>query len=421
MPMTRNPDSPYGQHARHAATAARLAWGASAAYVLIAVVAILVSIGLAGCGGGVDSGGTGATPASVAVGPVSGFGSVVVAGIHHDESGAQIVDDDDQPLTPDALRLGTMTAIEGSAVVTSGTRRESTAQRVRVVEQVIGPVDSVDAAGGALVVLGQHVVITPTTALDAQFAAGLGALRAGDVLAVHGQLDVANGRIVATRIEPRPAAAAYVLRATVTSYERSLRRVVLGGLEVDLAALAGGDLPASLPAGTLARVKLQPARSGTLWVATALRAATPMLGDRDQVEIEGRITQITSPQSFSVDGVPVDASGAKFEGGTAGLVVGARVEVEGRSVGGTLIAREVELESDDGSDGRTFEVEGRISALDTEAQTFVVRGVTVSYADAPRFEGGTAADLALDRRVAVKGPLSADRTRLQATSIHIEL
>jgi len=398
--------------------AAWVAWVASAAYALIALVAILV---LAGCGGGVDSGGTGATPASVTVGPVSGFGSVVVGGIHHDESRAQIVDDDGQPLGAEALRLGVMTVIEGSAVVSSGTRRESMAQRVRVVEQVIGPVDSVDAVGSALVVLGQRVAVTPTTVLDPQLAAGLAALRAGDLLAVYGQLDVAAGRVVATRIEPRPLAAAYVLRTAVTSYERTARRLSMGGLDIDLAGLAEADLPASLPAGTLARVRLQPVRSGALWVATSLRSATLMLEDRDDVEIEGRITRFTSPQDFSVDGVPVDARGATFESGTAGLVVGARVEVEGRSVGGTIVAREVELESDDDSDGRRFELEGRISALDAAALTFVVRGVTVSYAGTPRFEGGTAADLALNRRVAVKGTLSADRTRLQATSIHVEL
>jgi hypothetical protein len=391
-----------------------LAWAARLAAALLALHALV------SCGG-VDSGGTGATPASTAVGPVSGFGSIVVAGIHHDESMAQIVDDDDQPLAAEALKLGTMTSIEGSAIVDRGGRRESIAQRVRVVEQVIGPVESVDVAGSTVVVLGQLVAVTPTTVLDAQLAAGLGALRAGDVLAVHGQLDVAGARIVATRLEPRPLATAYVLRAPVGSYDRNLRRLVLGGVEIDLAGIMRDALPGSLPVGMLARAKLRPQRTGTAWVATAVRAAGLMLEDRDQVEIEGRITRFASPQDFSVDGVPVNASAAAFPEGTAGLALGARVEVEGRTVGGTLIASKVEVESDDASDGRTFELEGRISAIDTAAQTFVVRGVTVSYAGTPRFEGGTAADLALNRAVAVKGRLSNDRTRLQAASIHIEL
>ena len=381
-------------------------------FVLAAVVA---------CGGGVDSGGTGATPGTVTVGSVSGFGSIVVAGIHHDESMAQIVDDDGQPLGAEALQLGTSTVIEGSTVVDTGTRRESTARRVRVVERLVGRLDGVDAGALGLTVLGQHVVVTPGTVFDARLAGGLAALPVGTVLGIFGQLDVAGGRIVATRIELRPQASVFVLHAVVSRYDRAARRLTLGGVEVDLARLAEAELPSVLPVGTVARVKLNPQRITALWQATALRAATLMLPDGDEVEIEGRITQFASAEDFSIDGIPVDARAATFPDGRAGLAAGARVEVQGRATGGKLIARTVKLESDDEKPAGSFEVEGRISAIDTAAFTFVVRGITVSYAGAPRFEGGTAADLALNRRLEVRGTLSADRTRLQAISIHIEL
>jgi len=395
---------------------------ALAAMAAMAALAALLGAALAGCGGGVDSGGTGVAPANVVVGPVSGFGSIVVAGIHHDESGATIVDDDGEPLDAQALKLGTMTVIEGSTVVRNGDRRESRAQRVRVGEQVLGPVSALDAATGTLRVLGQRITVTPTTVFDERLAAGLAALQPGDLLAVHGQLDPAGERIVATRIEPRgPTVAALVLRAAVTRYDGAQRRATIGGLEVDLAAVP--ELPAALAAGTVVRVKLRPqvpSSPAQPWVASALRVATLVLPDVDNVEIEGRITQFDSPQRFSVDGVLVDASAARFSGGTGGLVLGARVEVEGPVRAGTLVAREVELESDDDPGIGRIEIEGRISALDAAAQTFVVRGVTVSYAGAPVFEGGSAADLALDRQVAVKGSLSPDRTRVLATLIKIE-
>ena len=67
------------------------------------------------------------------------------------------------------------------------------------------------------------------------------------------------------------------------------------------------------------------------------------------------------------------------------------------------------------------EVEGRITALDTSARTFVLRGVTVSYAGNVSYVVGSAADLALNRQLAVKGRLAADRSHVDATSIHIEL
>lgn len=403
--------SPGIERVRRRCTAVRAGW--------TALVALAACIGLA-CSGGVDSGGTGMEPANVAIGPVTGFGSIVVAGIHHDESQATIVDDDDRPLSADALQLGMMATVEGSPVTANGSRLESTAWRVRIGERVLGPLEGVDADGLGLVVLGQRVVVTPATVLDVSFAAGLAALPSGTVLVVHGQFDAARAVIVATRIEPRPAATDYILTAVVTRYDRATLRLTLGGLEVDLTPIPPASLPVALPAGALARVKLQPVRSGALWSATALRAVATVLADRDNVEIEGRITAFASAQDFSVDGVPVDARAAAFPNGTAGLAIGVRVEVEGRTVAGTLVARTVAIEPEGSADGRDFELEGRISALDVAAATFVVRGITVSYGGTPRFEGGTAADLALDRRVSVKGRLSADRTKLDATSIHIE-
>lgn len=391
----------------------------------LAALALAVGALLPGCGGGdgVDSGGTGMTPPTLAVGPVAGYGSIVVGGVHFDERAAAITDEDGRPLDATALTLGAMTQIEGSAIVSNGGRLESTAEKIRVVEQVVGPVEALDVAAATLTVLGQPVVVTPDTAFDSTLAAGLGALHPGDRVAVYGQLDVVRRRLVATRLERRAAGSEFVLRAAVDRYERQQRSLTLGGIAVSLADLPDSTLPDSLPAGTLARVRLRAAPSGP-YVATSLRRVDLMLADRDYIEIEGRISALTSTRQFSVDGIPVDASSASLPSDLSRLVAGARVEVEGRAVAGTIIARKVELESEDGSDDQNVEVEGRISALDTGAKTFVVRtsaaSVTVSYAGSPRFEGGTAADLALERKVSVKGRLSSDRTRLDATTIKIE-
>ena len=52
---------------------------------LAACVACLVA-GLVGCGGGVDSGGTG-SPVALSAGPVSGLGSIVVNGVRYELAG----------------------------------------------------------------------------------------------------------------------------------------------------------------------------------------------------------------------------------------------------------------------------------------------------------------------------------------------
>ena len=62
-----------------------------------------------------------------------------------------------------------------------------------------------------------------------------------------------------------------------------------------------------------------------------------------------------------------------------------------------------------------FELHGAITAIDTTAKTFVLRGVTVSYGGANvDFRKGTAAQLAVGVQLEVRGTLSADGTMLQA-------
>ncbi len=130
----------------------------------LAAAALLLAL-LHGCGGsgGVDSGGTGGTLPTLAQGPISGFGSIVVAGVHYDESRAELLDADGAPVPASALALGAVVRIDASAVTTSGTRADAVARTVRTQEAVIGPVEAVDAAAGTLRVLGQAVAVNGGT------------------------------------------------------------------------------------------------------------------------------------------------------------------------------------------------------------------------------------------------------------------
>jgi Domain of unknown function (DUF5666) len=99
-------------------------------------------------------------------------------------------------------------------------------------------------------------------------------------------------------------------------------------------------------------------------------------------------------------------------------VLGARVKVRGRSAGGELIAASVDLRSDDDAFGDGVDLRDFLVAnLNTATQTFELRDVTVFYGNGPRFDNGTVLDLAIGKRVRVRGSLSADRTRVIATRI----
>lgn len=381
--------------------------------------ACLVLAQLPGCGGsgGVDSGGTGMNTPTLAIGPISGLGSIVVNGVHYDETTATIVDADGQPLTAAALTLGSVTRVDASATTTTGTRVEAVAKTIQVSEALVGPVDSINTAGPSLRVLGQDVLTTAGTFFDANLAGGLASLHPGDVVAVHGQFDRVASRWVATRIESRTGASRYVVRGLVLSLDRSAARMGIGGISISLGDL--GSLPAALATSSMVRVKVRTTAVAGVWAATALGLEDMVLPDRPNVEFEGRVSAFTSTQRFSVDGVVVDASAAAFSGGAVAL--GKRVEVEGRSSAGALVASKVAVDDDEGGSDSAVELEGRISALNVAARTFVVRGTTVSYDSNTRFEGGSAADLAQDRKVSIKGRPAADRSVVQAALIHIEL
>ena len=387
----------------------------------LAQTLLLLFAGLfAGCGGGGDGGvGTGGT-GTYAAGPISGFGSVIVNGIRFDDAGASVIDDDDNPLGRDALQLGMTVAIDAGAVHSDATGRRATASRIRLGSEIAGPVSAVDAAAGTLVVLGQTVRAGPSTVFGTDLAGGLAGIAVGRGVEVYARYDAASGRYQATRIDTRDAAAGWHLRGPVAELDAAAQRLRIGALELDYAAAR--QRPATLAVGDIVRVRVSqvPGPFGG-WVVDAFGAAVRTPSDRDEVELEGRVSGFVSATRFSVDGVPVDASAARFPDGSTGLRLGAPVEVSGALRGGTLIATEVSLEDEDEDVERGFEFEGRIEAVDGALRTFRLRGNTISWARADlQLEGGTLADIVVGREVEVEARLAADGVSLEATHIEFD-
>ncbi len=387
----------------------------SAAWLSAAVVLLLASCG------GVDSGGTGngySAQATYSSGPITGFGSIVVNGVHYDESAATIVDDEGFTHSRDDLRLGMLAEVVASTVVTSGAVPTATAQTVRYGSQIIGLVDSTDVQNSRLVVLGQSVRVTATTVFDLGWSGGLATLAAGTLVEVYAQFDANARAYVATRIERKAVASNYKLRGVVGALSVAARTITIGGATISYAGVAPANPETALAPGAQVRVVLKPTRTADVWQATSLTTDIVRPADREAAEVDGRITAITSSSDFSLNGLPVDAANASFPNGRSGIVLGARVEVHGSIRNGVLVATKVELEGDE--ERGDFEVEGLISAPDAANKTFVVRGVTVVYSATTRFDSSTAADIVAGRKVSVKGTTSADGTQLAATSIHVE-
>jgi hypothetical protein len=291
--------------------------------------------------GSVSMGGGIAGTSSV-LGSISGFGSIVVAGIEFDTTGAAITIEGD-PATEADLRLGMVAAVRG---VVDG-RGRGTAQAVNVEDIVEGPIERLDAATATLVVLAQDVVIAGAV-LD---PLPLADLEPGDDVEVSGFRD-ASGRIRATRVARKLEDVEIEIKGVVTDLDRATSRFAIGALIVDFAgALIEGAPPGGLENGLLVEVEAEEPPTDDLLVAIGVEIVDPSLaGDAgDGLKVEGFVTAIVSSTELIVnDGqrVTITSETRFVNGGPADLVLDAGVEVEGVAApDGSLRATEIEFGS----------------------------------------------------------------------------
>lgn len=377
---------------------------------------------LAACGGGGSDAGTpgtgGSTAGSFTAGPISGFGSVIVGGIRFDDSTALVVDEDGASKTRADLKLGVLVDVDAGTINRAELR--AVALRFALGGLVKGPLDAVDAANSTLTVLGQTVLVTTSTVFDDGITGGLAGLAVGNLLEVYGLYDPANRRFVATRIERETALSEYRIRGVIGDLDTAARTFKIGPVTINYATAATAG-PNGTPSanGQFVRVWLQTTASGGVYTATGLRVgwrgAAP--APCPEARVEGTITALRSTTDFDVNGVTVDARSASFPDGTAGIVLGARVEVSGAVSNGVLVADKVEIEERRNRGERPLEFRGEISRLDTTAKTFALRGLTIWYGGTVAYRNGSEATLADGRRVEVRGVISADRVRIEARRI----
>lgn len=362
--------------------------------------------------GGVDSGGTGAELFMSAA--FDRLAPLTAGGVAFDTSVARIGDADGHALSDDDLAPGMTghiraTPLGGSAGGTPNAR----AWEIEVGEQVLGPAGSVDLGAEGVWVLGLWAGITSRTVFGAELPQGLRSVRPGMALRVWGELDPLAGRVFATRVAEAVAPEAHVLRGVLTLLDRVAGRLRIGTWEAAFDPSDTALVGAELQVGRVVRARLGVgSASGRL---LGIRADALRLPEHSQAEVHGRVTRIDTPLRFAVDGVDVDITGASEVQGLKALALGARAEVQGRVVNGLLQATQIALEAE-----APVELAGVVSELHLAERSLVLRGITVTWTAATRFEGGTARLLAPNRRVAVVGRWSPGRRQLEASRIHLE-
>ncbi len=366
---------------------------------IAAVISCTAIVFAAGCGGGSGPGGANQPPGNppptggitrtgvaVAVGPVTGFGSVIVNGVTYATDGStQYVKDGQPVLSQSDFAVGEFVVIKGGI---DDNNMNATADSVESNDIVEGPVSSHDTATNQIVVLGQTVQITATTSIDDSCPADLTTVPAVEV---YGTAD-ATGLIEATRIECRDVTWDGVMEINGIATNVQATTFEINGFTIDYSAAMVDNFPT---AGVISENDPVEAKGDTLNGNVLEADRVEYKGNRfednegDHIEIEGFITRFFSAADFDVSGIPVTTNGnTTYEGGAAGdLGLNLKVEVEGEFDGaGVLNATKVEIKT-----ATAIRATGRLDSVNGD--TLVILGITVNTSAAKtRFEDKSSAD-----------------------------
>lgn len=395
---------------------------------LTLIAAACAALILSACGGG---GGTSASTSTQAgtttvSGTVTGFGSIIVDGERIDESRVTAtVESEDDSAQPAEVKIGHHVEVEHDG--------SNVARSIRVTAEVKGLVTAVDAAGGAITVLGQRIVINtdatlgPVTVFEAPYQ-GIADVAVNDAVEIHGLLKLdTSGRsfIQATRIEKKQSFSANRVRGIVASLSTTAKTFMLGDLLVSYATanvtptsrtLANGDeVVVWIPANAT------PVNGALSATQVKIRVNSGTSQDH-AVHVGGAVSSLdATAKTFVVNGVRVNASQAAINpnGKTfADIANGTYVRVQGTFMtDGTLRASSVVLRASEQGSGREVELHGSILNFQNRGN-FMVRGLNVDASSA-RITCPSTTSLANDLQVEVEGRLTA-AGRIIATEIACE-
>jgi Domain of unknown function (DUF5666) len=388
---------------------------------LLATVATSTSILLAACGGGSGSnisttpaagGGSDVSTKSVAVGSITGFGSVIVDGVTFNDATTTVTFDTNPDLpsvqTTSNLALGMQVEMQHT---------NGAANSIFVVSTLRGPVSAIDSANSKLTVLGQSVSVVSTgvesTALEG-FAA-FADIKVSDWVEVHA-IENADGSFKATRIERESAAESTSIKigGKLASLDATAKTFKLGAMTINYTDASLRPTGVVLANAQRVHVFSDAAPVGNVLSAKKVRVRDFKFPGIGSGNVGGLITDFVSASNFMVAGIKVDASTAKFENGSAtDLLNGAAVRIKGTLKDGALTAVAVEFKGKSGAESGQVSVKGAITDF-VSISSFKLRGQTINATGAT-FEGGVATDLGNGALIQLKAQIV--NGQIKATAI----
>lgn len=302
-------------------------------------VACATFLGSCGGGGGHYAGidGSGAKPELSVVGPINGFGSVIVNGVHYNTDNARVLVRG-EPADEIDLNVGDYVTVVGG-INADG---ESVAYEVHYQPRVTGEVQSVDVERSRFSVLGQTVQLLADTVYSSDvMPRNIRAISPGQRVSVSGPLD-ADNIIQATRLEYDDSPFVELV-GQIAQLDTFTRTFLLNGQTVSYSP--------SVDTGGLVEGRLVVVR-GSLLDDLLVADSVDFHQDYRQlrhipsIELSGIVQRFDGSGGFFMDSVPVKVtSETHFSGAeAASLMNNAKVRVVGAfNDADVLVAQDIEI------------------------------------------------------------------------------
>ncbi len=308
------------------------------------------------------------------------LGEVTVNGVRY-ETPATTVTINGQPGSFLDLKPGQVVSLEGTIEVNAA---NGTTDLIEYQATVIGPVESIDAGLGRLVVMGQTVLTDAETLFDSRLDPNnFAPLVMGSIVQVSGFLN-ADGEIVATLVEFDTATVGVQIIGRVAGLDLSNMLFTVNGLSIDYSAATIVDLPTGAPVADLLVVVRGTLANGIL-LADELESLYDSAGGvpDERAQVQGWVTRFGSTNDFDLNGLPVttDADTDFGNGAVSDLKANVQITIDGRVAadGRSILASEILFgRFVEPTETVTFDFENF-----TEMSVFSVFKVTV--AQAPEF------------------------------------
>ena len=358
----------------------------------------------------------------VAVGPITGFGSVIVNGVTFGTANATVTMDD-EPGIESGLRLGMIVSVGGTIDPTTG---EARASEISFVDDVEGPVSSMDRAAGSFVVLGRTVFVDELTVIeDATFDD----IEVGHVVKVSGlwrhelQIQATFVRRVAFQFE---AGMTMRVKGEIADLDIGQQQFRIGTQWCNYSAammeLGGADIANGMYVQVTSTAMMQNNQMMADAVQARERNRNRLCDGECLFDLIGYVTAFESTENFEVDGQAVmSTQDTIYVNGTADtLALDVKVSIIGTiNDAGVLVADRIVFHLPS-----LVEIKGNVDGLDMETETVSVFGIAVQTNEFTLFRDHTTSgqptfgigDLNEGDRVEIRAVLDGDSviaTRLE--------